>query len=419
MKKIITQYAGLKREVYVLFAGRIVTAMGSFVWPMLTFLLTTKLGFSDGVATLFIATAGLISLPMALLGGRLADRFPRKNIIIIFDCLTVALYVLAAILPIGYHTAAIIFFASLFQTVESPAYDALNADYSTTEQREKAFSLSYLGYNLGYVFGASMGGILFEFHTNLAFLLNGLSIFVSTALIFFFVIPENAISDTGSQAECYSEYEKPVEESLPILAVLRQRSVVLAILLIGCFASMSSNTMGILLPLQLKEQMGQHGAAIYGYLNSLNGLVVILFTPILTMALNRLTEIPKSILGMGLFLTGMVLFTLGSPLWVLFVGMFVFTLGEVVSVLGNNPYTSRRIPASHRGRIGGVTSVLYSVFFTLIQYGISFVLMIAEGNYRLLWLVFIGCGLTSMALYALAYPADKKRFPDLYPKEVC
>lgn len=418
MKNIITQYAGLKREVYVLFVGRIVTAMGSFVWPMLTFLLTTKLGFSDGVATLFIATAGLISLPLALLGGKLADRFPRKNIIMIFDCLTVALYVLAAILPIGYHTAAIIFVASLFQTVESPAYDALNADYSTTDQREKAFSLSYLGYNLGYVFGASMGGILFEFHTNLAFLLNGLSIFVSTALIFFFVKPENAISDTGSQTECYSKYEKPVEESLPILAVLKQRSVVLAILLIGCFASMSSNTVGILLPLQLKGQMGQHGAAVYGYLNSLNGFVVILFTPLLTMVLKRLTEIPKSILGMGLFLAGMVLFTLGSPLWVLFVGMFVFTLGEVVSVLGNNPYTSRRIPASHRGRIGGVTSVLYSVFFTLIQYGISFVLMIAEGNYRLLWLVFIGCGLTSMALYALAYPADKKRFPNLYPKGV-
>ena len=418
MKNIITQYAGLKREVYVLFVGRIVTAMGSFVWPMLTFLLTTKLGFSDGVATMFIATAGLISLPLALLGGKLADRFPRKNIIMIFDCLTVALYVLAAILPIGYHTAAIIFVASLFQTVESPAYDALNADYSTTDQREKAFSLSYLGYNLGYVFGASMGGILFEFHTNLAFLLNGLSIFVSTALIFFFVKPENAISDTGSQTECYSKYEKPVEESLPILAVLKQRSVVLAILLIGCFASMSSNTVGILLPLQLKGQMGQHGAAVYGYLNSLNGFVVILFTPLLTMVLKRLTEIPKSILGMGLFLAGMVLFTLGSPLWVLFVGMFVFTLGEVVSVLGNNPYTSRRIPASHRGRIGGVTSVLYSVFFTLIQYGISFVLMIAEGNYRLLWLVFIGCGLASMALYALAYPADKKHFPNLYPKGV-
>ena len=66
MKNIITQYSGLKREIYVLFVGKMVTAMGSFVWPMLTFLLTTKLGFTDGVATLLIATAGLVSLPMAL-----------------------------------------------------------------------------------------------------------------------------------------------------------------------------------------------------------------------------------------------------------------------------------------------------------------------------------------------------------------
>lgn len=418
MKNIITQYSGLKREIYVLFVGRIVTAMGSFVWPMLTFLLTTKLGFSDGLATALIATAGLISLPLALLGGKLADRYPRKNIIILFDCLTVSLYVLAAMLPIGNHTAAIIFFASLFQTIESPAYDALNADYSTTVQREKAFSLSYLGYNLGFVFGASLGGVLFEFHTNLAFLLNGLSIFVSTALIFFFVKPENAVSDTGDQEESFGEYEKPLDSSLSILQVLKQRRVVLSILLIGCFASMCSNTMGVLLPLQLKEEMGQHGAAVFGYLNSLNGFVVILFTPILTMVLKRLTEIPKSILGLGLFLAGMALFMAGGPIWLLFVGMFIYTLGEVVSVLGNNPYTSRRIPASHRGRIGGVTSVLYSVFFTLVQYGISFVLVVAEGNYRLLWLIFIGCGLTAMTLYAIAYPADKHRFPSLYPKGV-
>ena len=418
MKKIITQYSGLKREIYVLFVGQVVTAMGSFVWPMLTFLLTTKLGFSDGTATLLIATAGLISLPMALLGGKLADRFPRKNIIILFDCLTVSLYVLAAMLPIGYHTAAVVFFASLFQTLESPAYNALSADYSTTRQRERAFSLSYLGFNLGFVFGASVGGMLFEFHTNLAFLLNGLSIFVSTALIFLFVKPENAVREGEAAEECLGEYEKPVEEKCSILTVLKQRWVVAAVLLIGCFGQTSSNTVGILLPLQLKEEMGQHGAAVYGYLSSLNGFVVIIFTPLLTMALKRLTEIPKAILGMGLFLSGMTLFMVSRQQWLLYVGMFVFTLGEVVTVLGSNPYTSRRVPASHRGRIGGVSSVLSSVFFTLIQYAISFALMIAEGNYRLLWLIFIGCGLAAMALYALVYPADRRRFPALYPKGV-
>ena len=418
MKKIITQYSGLKREIYVLFVGQVVTAMGSFVWPMLTFLLTTKLGFSDGTATLLIATAGLISLPMALLGGKLADRFPRKNIIILFDCLTVSLYVLAAMLPIGYHTAAVVFFASLFQTLESPAYNALSADYSTTRQRERAFSLSYLGFNLGFVFGASVGGMLFEFHTNLAFLLNGLSIFLSTALIFLFVRPENAVQEGEAAEECLGEYEKPVEEKCSILTVLKQRWVVAAVLLIGCFGQTSSNTVGILLPLQLKEEMGQHGAAVYGYLSSLNGFVVILFTPLLTMALKRLTEIPKAILGMGLFLSGMTLFMVTRQQWLLYVGMFVFTLGEVVTVLGSNPYTSRRVPASHRGRIGGVNSVLSSVFFTLIQYSVSFALMIAEGDYRLLWLIFIGCGLAAMALYGLVYPADRHRFPALYPRGV-
>ena len=37
MKQLLTQYGGLKREIYVLFIGKLVTAMGSFVWPMLTF----------------------------------------------------------------------------------------------------------------------------------------------------------------------------------------------------------------------------------------------------------------------------------------------------------------------------------------------------------------------------------------------
>ena len=175
MKQLITQYGGLKKEIYILFIGKLVTAMGSFVWPMLTFFLTTKLGLSDGVSTLMIATASVVSFPAALLGGKLADRFSRKWIIIVFDCLTVSLYLLAAVLPLTIGTAILLFLAGLFQTIESPAYDALNADYSTSAQREKAYSLSYLGFNLGYIVGASVAGILFEKFVRLAFCINGIN----------------------------------------------------------------------------------------------------------------------------------------------------------------------------------------------------------------------------------------------------
>lgn len=417
MKQLITQYGGLKKEIYILFIGKLVTAMGSFVWPMLTFFLTTKLGLSDGTSTLIIATSSVLSFPAALLGGKLADRFSRKSIIILFDCMTVSLYLLAAILPLTIGTAVLLFLAGLFQTIESPAYDALNADYSTSAQREKAYSLSYLGFNLGFIVGASVSGILFENFLRLAFCINGIAIFISTVLIIFFVHSKNAISeDADMLQENYSEYELPVDDKIPVLKILRQRPVLIGMLLIGCIASMPSNLVGILLPLQLKDGLGEAGATLYGYLNSLNGFVVIVFTPILTVLLKKLTEIPKTIIGLLLFIAGTALFSLETATLILFVGMFVFTLGEVITVLGSNPYNSRRIPASHRGRVGGISSVVYSVFSSVTQYLISFMLMATGSNYRMIWLVFIVCGLAAAGLYGLMYGPDKRTFPKLYER---
>lgn len=418
MKQLIAQYGGMKQEIYILFVGKLVTAMGSFVWPMLTFFLTAKLGLSDGMSTFLIATASVLSFPAALLGGKLADRFSRRSIIILFDCITVSLYLLAAVLPLTIGTAAILFLAGLFQTIESPAYDALNSDYSTTQQREKAYSLSYLGFNLGFIVGASLSGILFENHLQLAFCINGLSIFVSTILIFFFVHGKNAISESNDNLlESYSEYELSVDEKIPVVTILRQRPVLIGMLLIGCFASMPSNLVGILLPLQLKDSLGGTGATIYGYLNSLNGFVVISCTPILTILLKKLTEIPKVILGMLLFAAGICFFSTGVAVAMLFIGMFVFTLGEVITVLGQTPYNSRRIPASHRGRVGGISTVAYSIFSSLTQYMISILLILSNSNYRLIWTVFICCGLASAVMYGFMYIPDRKTFPKLYEKK--
>ena len=274
-----------------------------------------------------------------------------------------------------------------------------------------------MGFNLGYIVGASVAGILFEKYIRLAFCINGLAIFVSTLLIIFFVHKKNAIvENVQSLNESYSEYEQPVDENLSVITVLRQRPVLIGMLLIGCLASMPSSLMGVLLPLQLKETMGQAGATLFGYLNSLNGFVVIVFTPILTVALKKLTEIPKSIIGLLLFLVGNLFFSMGTAASVLFVGMFIFTLGEVVEVLGHNPYASRRIPASHRGRVGGISSVVYSLFSSMTQYLISFLLIATNSNYPLLWMIFIVCGLVGAVLYGFMYGPDKRTFPKLYEK---
>lgn len=416
MGNILTQYRGMNKEIYILFAGKTVTAMGSFVLPMLTFFLTAKLGFDDGTAAFLIATSTLLSLPSALVGGKLADHYSRKAIIVILDFLTVGLYLLAAALEIGYHTAVLIFFAALFQTMEEPAYDALIADFSDTEHRERAFSLAYLGYNLGYIVGASLAGILFEHHTQAAFLINALSVLSSTTLIILFVHMKNAIGQKDDSHETYNGYEKPISSEVSALAVLKERKVVFAMLILICAATIPGTLMGILLPLQLKGFMGEAGAAIFGYLNSLNGFTVILLTPLLTVLLWKFTEIPKSILGYLLFCSGMIIFTLSHVTWLFFVGMFIYSAGEVVSVLGHRPYASKRIPASHRGRIGGIITVSTSLCSALTQYLISGVLILLHSNYPLIWMIFFGIGIVNCLFFAFCYRPDKKTFPILYEK---
>ena len=66
-------YGGLRKEVYILCFGRFVTAMGSLVWPMLTLILKSKLGFDAEQVALWFLVFGVLQLPFSLLGGRMTD----------------------------------------------------------------------------------------------------------------------------------------------------------------------------------------------------------------------------------------------------------------------------------------------------------------------------------------------------------
>ena len=101
---VFSQYRGLRRENYVLFFGRIVTNMGSMVWPMLTMILNQKLGISAGNIAILTAVFGILMMPATLFGGKLADRLNKKNIIIVGDIVSVVCYILCGCVPLGMGT---------------------------------------------------------------------------------------------------------------------------------------------------------------------------------------------------------------------------------------------------------------------------------------------------------------------------
>ena len=164
--KLFNQYKNLSREIYVLFFGRIVTSMGALIWPLLTLIMKNKLGYSATTIALIDIVMLIMQFPMILIGGKLADHANRKLIIVICDMITVTAYIICGIIPISNYSILILYVASVFATIESPSYDALIADLSDSEGREQAYSLQYLGMNLGLILAPTIGGLLFENYLN-------------------------------------------------------------------------------------------------------------------------------------------------------------------------------------------------------------------------------------------------------------
>lgn len=147
--KFLEQYKHLGKEIYILFWGRIVTSMGSLIWPLLTLILENKLGYDATLIAGISFAMSILQFPMLLLGGRLADKRNRKNVIVICDLVTVVCYIICGLIPLSAYSIGLFYVASVFATIEGPSYDALIADLSDGEDREKAYSLQYLGMNLG------------------------------------------------------------------------------------------------------------------------------------------------------------------------------------------------------------------------------------------------------------------------------
>ena len=404
--KFLEQYKNLSREIYVLFFGRIVTSMGSLVWPIMTLILKNKLGYNaTTIATITLAMS-ILQFPMMLLGGKLADTMNRKKIIVCCDMVTVISYIICGLLPLSGHSIALIYLAGVFATIEGPSYDALVADLSDSESREKAYSLQYLGMNLGLVLSPTLAGFLFENYLGLSFIIEGLATFSSTLLIILF------IKQLHVEKEKVSEYEQK-RENENIFQILSERKPIIIYALMVGVGGLVYAQFNYLLPLNMEALYGAKGAAIFGMLTSTNALVVILATPVITTFLGKITDVRKILIGEALIIGGLFgyKFVQGvMPLY--FLLMVIFTVGEVFNTLGNQPYMTRRMPSTHWGRIN---SFIYAISGAFSSIGNVLVGKVIDSKgFGSAWVLVGVFGIVTIALAVTLNIIDKKHFHLLY-----
>lgn len=406
--KIIDQYRGLRHENYILSFGRLVTGLGSMVWPMMTLILSRKMGVGAEQISWLLAAGMIIMAPAVYAGGKIADRCNKKTTIIVLDLVSVVSFLICAFIPMSWTSIILLFIGSVGQNMEHPAYTALVADITLTADRDRAFSLQYMCANFGLLLSPTIAGLLFNNYLWVAFLINGISIFSSAVLILFGV---RDITPAKEKTEAAS-YQQD-REGVTMMSVMKDSKVVMLFLAIQAGYYTVYQMYVYLMPLDMAAMHGDSGALIYGSVTSINCAVVVLFTPVITRLFGRKPEPFRTTAGVGLFMAGFgiyLIFRTVIPMY--YFSMMVLTWGEVFALTAESPYLTRRIPASHRGRINGLAVLIRTLMTSAFQVLIGAVY--GNGNSVRAWICVLAFAALFLAAAFLLQRLDRVEYPGLY-----
>ena len=361
-KIFFSSYQGLPKSVFALFVVRIINCFGSFVYPFLTMFLTIKLGYSTEKAGFFV-TAVVVAGSLGLLsGGKLADRFGRKKIFIILSIMSAIFFIICSFLENSPAIPWLIIASNLFLGGVLPCINAMLTDMIDPEKRKAAFSLIYLGTNIGIAIGPIVAGFLFNNYIRLIFLIDAGTTLISLIPVVLFI--KETIPSKEKTTEIISteeNAEKP--EKGHVLSILIRRPMLLVFAFISLIYTFVYSQNYFSLPLYLNLHFAERGPKVYGTLMSTNAIVVIL----LTIFLINLMKNTKPVLNIAfagvLYAIGFGIIYLVTNEIFLIISTIIWTLGEIIQTINTSVYIANNSPITHRGRFSGIITFIAEIGF--------------------------------------------------------
>ncbi len=356
MKSPLSIYRGLPAPIYTLFFSTVINSVGIFVYPFLTLYLTQRLSYPPAKAGLFLTLAATLYVPGSLLGSKLADSIGRKWVAVSCEILMNSCYLAAGFLEGTEWVPLLVLAALFFDGMVDPAREAMKTDVTAIENRQASFSLIYLGHNLGFAIGPVIAGLFFYRAPAWLFFGNAIAGFLSVLLIILKIKESKPSKETVEESRRWKSGER-AEDGGTLKALFTRPRLLVFSLCVTCFSYAYSQTL-FALPLLTTSLFGAGGAPLYGRMMALNGVVVVLLTPLIVMVGRRFTPLFNITISGLLYTIGFSLFAFAAnePLFLLLVA--VYTIGEIVNATNQGYWIANNTPISHRGRFSAILPII-------------------------------------------------------------
>ncbi len=399
-------YGGLSKPVYILFFARVVNRMGDFVKLFLTLYLTQILGLPAETAGMYVMLSAGSSMAGGMLGGSLTDVFGRRRMILGLQLTSAVLVGTCGFLPPNISIAWFLIIASGAMGAVRPVVNSIVADITASEKRQRAYSLLYLGTNIGVAVGPMIAGFLFRNYLQWIFWGDALTTMVAFTLVLLWV-PETKPSAADISESMQGEFHlEQAEEGSAFKALLR-RPVLLLFAPLGVMSNFIYSQHAFTIPLHLSELWGERGAEMFGTIMSLNAVVVLIATTGVLFVFGRFKPLNNMVFASLFFMAGFGMLNIVRTFPFFLVSTVLWTLGEIIMVTNLSVFIANHTPISHRGRFNGLLSVIFGLGFTIGPYisGFAIEAIGIAGMWRITGIV----AAVNAVMFLILYRYDQQR----------
>lgn len=305
---------------------------------------------------------------LSLVGGVLADRFPRRSLLLMTQSSAMLLACLLALLawsgkPPLWSLLLIAALASTVTSIDNPARQAFLGDLVSKEAVLNAVALNAGVYNGAAVIGPSLAGLLLlRVGAAACFALNAIS-FLAVIVALLLIVPNKQHHTELDEPAVTTSPLSPGKRPSPLSAIwnLRHERAIMAVLAVAAVISLLGRPYLLLLPAFAKtvQHSGPQGLGLMTAATGLGSLAGALLLATLTSS----KHLERLLLVCGLSFSLLLLLFALTPVLLLALPLLAGCgMGATMSMMVANTLLQTQAPAGMRGRVMSLYTLIAAGF---------------------------------------------------------